>query len=415
MARKSAPSEQIAQGDSDMPQPPEDSIALRQNLKRPACEHEEKDDVVAMEVKEKENGENGDSNLASARKKPRSKARAKAKVETPNEEAAELDEKDANAAAPSTQKPKAKPRARKAKVKTPNEEAAELDEKNANAAAPSTQKPKAKARARKAKVDTSKEEATKLDEENADADAAASSTKKPKAKPRAKARVDTSKDETLDEQEKDDIAAAATKKQRAPKARPKAKARGKARAEKPEQSKDAGSPSNGSSSSSSTTSTSRSASSERNFWEKKETLGEASEEEDPEGDPTVELFETDDFTCDDDADWIGMSEAARPEISTLAEVFACSDRYIDRLYRYFGESRVKTLINNLSGCNIVTFYSGLGGAELSVMNLYFALCRWCRRYGHDEPVKPNVVLACDFDSSCQKVLLSHKVGMGRMG
>ena len=96
------------------------------------------------------------------------------------------------------------------------------------------------------------------------------------------------------------------------------------------------------------------------------------------------------------------------EINSLSSVFGCADRYIQRLHVYFGVKKVEQLLENISGCNVVTFYSGLGGAELSISNLYYALCRWAEMNNRPLPDKPNFILACDIDPACQKILKSHK-------
>ena len=96
------------------------------------------------------------------------------------------------------------------------------------------------------------------------------------------------------------------------------------------------------------------------------------------------------------------------EVNSLSSVFGCSDRYIQRLHKYFGVKKVERLLENISGCNVVTFYSGLGGAELSILNLYYALCRWAEMNNRPLPKKPIFVFACDIDPACQKILKSHK-------
>ena len=120
------------------------------------------------------------------------------------------------------------------------------------------------------------------------------------------------------------------------------------------------------------------------------------------------LFDLSSFEADNGGIAGAQRTSSSSEIGSLADVFGCADRYVDRLQNYFGMEKIDQLIENLSGCNVLTFYSGLGGAELSIMQLYYSLCRWAEVHDRAPPDKPNFVIACDIDASCQRVLLSHK-------
>ena len=163
-------------------------------------------------------------------------------------------------------------------------------------------------------------------------------------------------------------------------------------------------PQDGSSSTSNTSSVSSPSTSS------KRDMGEMQEEEFPISiDKVVEnLFDLSSFEADNGGIAAAEKKLNTSEIASLADVFGCADRYVDRLQNYFGMEKIEQLIKNISGCNVLTFYSGLGGAELSIMQLYYSLCRWAEVHDRTPPLKPRFVVACDIDASCQRVLLSHK-------
>ena len=143
----------------------------------------------------------------------------------------------------------------------------------------------------------------------------------------------------------------------------------------------------------------------------KSDMGEMQEEEFPISTDEVvveSLFDITSFEADNGGIAAAERKFSSSEIASLADVFGCADRYVDRLQYYFGMEKIEQLIKNISGCNVLTFYSGLGGAELSIMQLYYSLCRWAEVHGRAPPLKPRFVVACDIDASCQRVLLSHK-------
>ena len=74
---------------------------------------------------------------------------------------------------------------------------------------------------------------------------------------------------------------------------------------------------------------------------------------------------------------------------------------------------VQNLASNI-GCTVLSLYSGLGGAELSMDMLYQQVLAKTQRQeassGTDtvHPTKPVFAAACDIDPVCQKVLGGHK-------
>ena len=96
------------------------------------------------------------------------------------------------------------------------------------------------------------------------------------------------------------------------------------------------------------------------------------------------------------------------EVSSLEELFGCGDRYIERIQKYFGRDAVLNLVRNICGVSVITFYSGLGGAELSIQHTFHAACSWCHKNDEVPPEPPRCFLACDKDPVCQKVLAGHK-------
>ena len=56
---------------------------------------------------------------------------------------------------------------------------------------------------------------------------------------------------------------------------------------------------------------------------------------------------------------------------------------------------------------VLSLFSGVGGAELSVQQLYLAVKRKCEEKGIDPPNMPESLLSCDRDPACQEVLSKH--------
>lgn len=104
------------------------------------------------------------------------------------------------------------------------------------------------------------------------------------------------------------------------------------------------------------------------------------------------------------------SSGVHPNTTTsLQDMFAHHTQNIDRVKACYGEDSYQRLFENVSGLQLVTLYSGIGGAELSAMLIHLALCQ---RKSNDQeaPSTPRPLLACECDVSCQRVLESHEAG-----
>ena len=82
---------------------------------------------------------------------------------------------------------------------------------------------------------------------------------------------------------------------------------------------------------------------------------------------------------------------------------------------HLGEKEFKQLCTNIDGVNLVSLYSGLGGAELSLGAMHAAVTTELQHM-HQRgkcldikcPAPPTFLLACDIDTSCQTVLKQHE-------
>ncbi|CAE7776792.1 unnamed protein product, partial [Symbiodinium necroappetens] len=106
-----------------------------------------------------------------------------------------------------------------------------------------------------------------------------------------------------------------------------------------------------------------------------------------------------------------VSEEARDATS----IFQYADRCVHRVWQHFGLDGIQNLRNNISGCALLSLYSGLGGAELSCAACWQSVCRFlttqsCKdeRLVNLPPPSPPVNFgACDVEASCQAVLKQH--------
>ena len=80
---------------------------------------------------------------------------------------------------------------------------------------------------------------------------------------------------------------------------------------------------------------------------------------------------------------------------------------MQQLYDKSGAEGLKIMRDNLSKMKIFSLFSGLGGAELSIQQLYLACKALCEKVGLEPPSMPENLLSCDYDPTCQQVLLNH--------
>ena len=94
----------------------------------------------------------------------------------------------------------------------------------------------------------------------------------------------------------------------------------------------------------------------------------------------------------------------------LAGLFGFARRNVNRITEDFDSNALHNLARNLDGCKLLSLYSGLGGAELSLLNCWSAVCEAMTSHGKPPealPSKPVFAAACDIDPSCQSVLTQH--------
>ena len=111
-------------------------------------------------------------------------------------------------------------------------------------------------------------------------------------------------------------------------------------------------------------------------------------------------------------------------VATRASVFQYHYRHVRKLLTHFGPGALLTLGKNLNEVTLISLFSGLGGAEISVALLIEALRHtvseelavtpaeeWpeaLRSLRSLFPLRPRLYMVCDYNPDCQKVLRSHK-------
>ena len=89
-------------------------------------------------------------------------------------------------------------------------------------------------------------------------------------------------------------------------------------------------------------------------------------------------------------------------------MYAFSQRHVARVIEHLGPDALQTLCTNLEGAHVVSLYSGLGGAELTVQSCWHAACAAAQAQGTEVPTEPpHMAVACDVDTACQQVLRQH--------
>ncbi|CAE7215689.1 unnamed protein product [Symbiodinium sp. CCMP2592] len=87
----------------------------------------------------------------------------------------------------------------------------------------------------------------------------------------------------------------------------------------------------------------------------------------------------------------------------LRDIFSHHFRSLQRIQEHWGDEAIVRLRDNLDYMRVASLYSGLGGAELSASLAYIATKEHCRLHGLVVPGPPVPIMACEMDSSCQKV------------
>ena len=99
------------------------------------------------------------------------------------------------------------------------------------------------------------------------------------------------------------------------------------------------------------------------------------------------------------------------EARCAASMFRFPVRHVRRVLEHFGQQSLQQLCDNLDGCKLLSLYSGLGGAELSLQSCWNAVQTVLNenpQLSVDRPQhQPTMAAACDIESACQKVLRNH--------
>ena len=94
--------------------------------------------------------------------------------------------------------------------------------------------------------------------------------------------------------------------------------------------------------------------------------------------------------------------------ASAKDLFGLHFNFIEKLFQKDGVEGLKVISGMLGKVKVFSLFSGLGGAELCVQQLFRAVDQKCAEVGIDRPLPPQNLLSCDVDASCQKVLSQHK-------
>ena len=78
---------------------------------------------------------------------------------------------------------------------------------------------------------------------------------------------------------------------------------------------------------------------------------------------------------------------------SIEEVIGHNIRSVEVIHQLYGEEGIRNLRNNVEKVCLVSLFSGLGGAELMVMNNYVAVSKKCLELGMDPPKRPRSSVA----------------------
>ena len=95
--------------------------------------------------------------------------------------------------------------------------------------------------------------------------------------------------------------------------------------------------------------------------------------------------------------------------TTVQDLFRLHHSFLDKLMKKDGEKKgLIWMCRILSQVKVFSLFSGLGGTELAIQQLYQAVKEKCDELNLDTPEMPENILSCDVDPVCQKVLASHR-------
>lgn len=102
-----------------------------------------------------------------------------------------------------------------------------------------------------------------------------------------------------------------------------------------------------------------------------------------------------------------------PNVPTnVKELFGLHHFFLDTLFQQkCGEEEqlqaLREMRDTVGRIKVLSLFSGVGGAELSVQQIYLAVKRKCEEKGLSPPDMPESLLSCDCDPACQDVLSRH--------
>lgn len=109
-----------------------------------------------------------------------------------------------------------------------------------------------------------------------------------------------------------------------------------------------------------------------------------------------------------------MSGTAGPASATdgapqnAEELFRHHLRTIDKIHAKWGNAGIERHRDNIERTTLVSLFSGLGGAEMVMMQNYLACSYKCIQLGLRPPSgPPKMLVACDNNIECQRVLTQH--------
>lgn len=104
----------------------------------------------------------------------------------------------------------------------------------------------------------------------------------------------------------------------------------------------------------------------------------------------------------------GGRQIKAPTPACEADLFQHHFHAVDVIYNAFGEDGLLRLRDHVSNMKIFSLFSGLGGAELMAQSLYIAVARKCQELNWAPPSRPECLVCCEVDSTCQKILMNHR-------
>ena len=73
---------------------------------------------------------------------------------------------------------------------------------------------------------------------------------------------------------------------------------------------------------------------------------------------------------------------------TIDEIFQHHFKVLDRIFATFGIEGIKRFRDNIDGVPVISLFSGLGSAELMLLNNHVAVTQMCKELGIDPPRLP---------------------------